>query len=46
MDFSGETGSNRLQKLICKDVAAEQMVQAVTSLKELGSLGRTLRFVD
>ncbi len=34
LDFGGETGSDRLQKLICKDVTPEQMVQSVTNLKE------------
>ncbi len=34
MDFGGETGSNRLQKLICKDVTPEQMLQSVTNLRE------------
>jgi anaerobic magnesium-protoporphyrin IX monomethyl ester cyclase len=34
LDFGGETGSDRLQKLICKDVTAEQMMQSVAILKE------------
>ncbi len=33
LDFGGETGSDRLQRLICKDVTAEQMVQSVANLK-------------
>ena len=34
LDFGGETGSDRLQKLVCKDVTAEQMMQSVANLKE------------
>jgi anaerobic magnesium-protoporphyrin IX monomethyl ester cyclase len=34
LDFGGETGSDRLQKLICKDVTAEQMLQSVANLKK------------
>ena len=34
LDFGGETGSDRLQKFICKDVTAEQMLQSVGHLKE------------
>ncbi len=34
LDFGGETGSDRLQKLICKDITAQQMVQSVANLKE------------
>ena len=33
LDFGGESGSERLQELICKDVTAEQMVQSVENLK-------------
>ena len=33
LDFGGESGSDRLQKLICKDVTAEQMLQSVEHLK-------------
>ncbi len=34
LDFGGETGSDRLQRFICKDVTAEQMVLSVRNLKE------------
>ncbi len=33
LDFGGESGSDRLQKLICKDVSAEQMLLSVQNLK-------------
>ncbi len=33
LDFGGESGSERLQQLICKDVTAEQMVQSVKNLR-------------
>ncbi len=33
LDFGGESGSEHLQELICKDVTAEQMVQSVENLK-------------
>jgi hypothetical protein len=32
LDFGGESGSDRLQRLICKDVTAEQMLQSVENL--------------
>jgi len=34
LDFGGETGSERLQKFIFKDITADQMVQSVAHLKE------------
>ncbi len=33
LDFGGESGSSRLQELICKDVTADQMLQSVSNLK-------------
>ena len=33
LDFGGESGSPRLQELICKDVTADQMLQSVVNLK-------------
>ncbi len=33
LDFGGESGSNRLQQLICKDVTAEEMVRSVGNLQ-------------
>jgi anaerobic magnesium-protoporphyrin IX monomethyl ester cyclase len=33
VDFGGESGSDRLQRLICKDVTAEQMLQSLEHLK-------------
>ena len=33
LDFGGESGSRRLQELICKDVTADQMLQSVANLK-------------
>jgi radical SAM superfamily enzyme YgiQ (UPF0313 family) len=33
LDFGGESGSPRLQDLICKDVTADQMLQSVANLK-------------
>ena len=33
LDFGGESGSDRLQRLICKDVTAEQMMQSVENLR-------------
>ena len=33
LDFGGESGSPRLQELICKDVTADQMLQSVANLK-------------
>lgn len=33
LDFGGESGSVRLQQLICKDVTAEEMVQSVENLR-------------
>ncbi len=33
LDFGGESGSERLQQLICKDVTAEQMLQSVKNLR-------------
>jgi radical SAM superfamily enzyme YgiQ (UPF0313 family) len=34
LDFGGESGSPRLQELICKDVTADQMLQSVANLKD------------
>ena len=34
LDFGGESGSERLQQLICKDVTAEQMLQSVENLRQ------------
>jgi len=34
LDFGGETGSERLQEMICKDVTADQMVKGVENLKK------------
>jgi anaerobic magnesium-protoporphyrin IX monomethyl ester cyclase len=33
LDFGGETGSNSLQQLICKDVTADEMLQSVKNLQ-------------
>ena len=33
LDFGGESGSERLQEFICKDVTAEQMLQSVSNLR-------------
>jgi radical SAM superfamily enzyme YgiQ (UPF0313 family) len=33
LDFGGESGSDRLQQLICKDVTANQMLQSVENLR-------------
>ncbi len=33
LDFGGESGSERLQQLICKDVTAEQMLESVKNLR-------------
>ena len=33
MDFGGESGSDRIQQLICKDVTAEEMLQSVENLQ-------------
>ena len=33
LDFGGESGAERLQQLICKDVTYEQMIQSVENLK-------------
>jgi radical SAM superfamily enzyme YgiQ (UPF0313 family) len=33
LDFGGESGSDRLQKLICKDVTANQMLESVENLR-------------
>ena len=33
LDFGGESGSERLQQLICKDVTAAQMLQSVENLR-------------
>jgi anaerobic magnesium-protoporphyrin IX monomethyl ester cyclase len=33
LDFGGESGSERLQQLICKDVTADEMVQSVGNLR-------------
>jgi anaerobic magnesium-protoporphyrin IX monomethyl ester cyclase len=32
LDFGGESGSERLQQLICKDVTADEMLQSVANL--------------
>jgi anaerobic magnesium-protoporphyrin IX monomethyl ester cyclase len=32
LDFGGESGSDRLQQLICKDVTADEMLQSVANL--------------
>jgi radical SAM superfamily enzyme YgiQ (UPF0313 family) len=34
LDFGGESGSERLQEFVCKDVTAEQMLQAVGNLSK------------
>ena len=34
LDFGGESGSERLQEFVCKDVTAEQMLQSVTNLRK------------
>jgi radical SAM superfamily enzyme YgiQ (UPF0313 family) len=33
LDFGGESGSDRLQQLICKDVTADEMIQSVDNLR-------------
>lgn len=33
LDFGGESGSDRLQQLICKDVTADEMLQSVDNLR-------------
>jgi anaerobic magnesium-protoporphyrin IX monomethyl ester cyclase len=33
LDFGGESGSDRLQQLICKDVTTDEMVQSVDNLR-------------
>lgn len=33
LDFGGESGSERLQEFICKDVTAKQMIQSVKNLR-------------
>jgi len=33
LDFGGESGSHRLQQLICKDVTADEMLQSVENLR-------------
>lgn len=33
LDFGGESGSDRIQQLICKDVTAEEMLQSVENLR-------------
>ncbi len=33
LDFGGESGSGRLQQLICKDVTADEMLQSVGNLR-------------
>lgn len=33
LDFGGESGSERVQQLICKDVTAEEMLQSVDNLR-------------
>jgi anaerobic magnesium-protoporphyrin IX monomethyl ester cyclase len=33
LDFGGESGSERIQQLICKDVTAEEMLQSVNNLQ-------------
>ena len=37
LDFGGETGSERLQSLICKDVTYEQIIKSLENLKVWGS---------
>jgi len=37
LDFGGESGSERLQTLICKDVTADEMLQSVENLKRHAS---------
>ena len=37
LDFGGETGSERLQSLICKDVTHEQITSSLENLKSWGS---------
>lgn len=34
LDFGGESGSERLQEFVCKDVTAEQMLQSVSNLRK------------
>jgi anaerobic magnesium-protoporphyrin IX monomethyl ester cyclase len=38
LDFGGESGSDRLQTLICKDVTANQMLQSVANLRRWAPL--------
>ena len=33
LDFGGESGSDRLQQLVCKDVTADEMLQSVEKLR-------------
>ena len=33
LDFGGESGSDRLQQLICKDITADEMLQSVENLR-------------
>lgn len=33
LDFGGESGSDRLQQLICKDVTSQEMLQSVSNLR-------------
>ncbi len=33
LDFGGESGSDRIQQLICKDVTADEMLQSVDNLR-------------
>ena len=37
LDFGGETGSKRLQSLICKDITHEQIISSLENLKRWGS---------
>jgi len=34
LDFGGESGSERLQEFVCKDVTAKQMLQSVNNLRK------------
>jgi anaerobic magnesium-protoporphyrin IX monomethyl ester cyclase len=34
LDFGGESGSERMQSLVCKDVSAEQILQSAAKLRE------------
>ena len=34
LDFGGESGSERLQEFVCKDITAEQMLQSVSNLRK------------